>query len=142
VTEEEVWKALKQVKDPEFAASVVELGFIYRVAVSDTRIEVDYTLTAMGCPLAGMIDADIKRVLRGALRAALRKGEGETSGDASADPAGEGLAGGGKARAFLKKALGLGPIGGVTVVPRLVWEPPWGPERMSDGLKLRWGYPI
>lgn len=151
MTEEEVWKALEQVKDPEFDASVVELGLIYRVAVSDTRIEVDYTLTSIGCPLAGIIDTEIKRVLRGALRAAARDGAGEAPGAGEgaeddkgtfADGDGRGRVKGGKAREFLKKALGLGPIDGVTVVPKLVWEPLWGTERMSDELKLRWGYPI
>ena len=46
--------ALKSVYDPEIPADIYELGLIYRVDVDDDRnIEVDMTLTAPGCPVAG-----------------------------------------------------------------------------------------
>ena len=46
--------ALKTVYDPEIPADIYELGLIYRVEVDDDRnIEVDMTLTAPGCPVAG-----------------------------------------------------------------------------------------
>jgi metal-sulfur cluster biosynthetic enzyme len=28
------------------------------------------------------------------------------------------------------------------VLPRLVWSPPWEPERMSESIKLELGYPL
>jgi metal-sulfur cluster biosynthetic enzyme len=28
------------------------------------------------------------------------------------------------------------------VLPRLVWSPPWGPERMSEAVRLELGYPV
>ena len=46
--------ALKTVFDPEIPVDIYELGLIYRLEVDDDRnIEVDMTLTAPGCPVAG-----------------------------------------------------------------------------------------
>lgn len=46
--------ALKTVFDPEIPVDIYELGLIYRLDVDDDRnIEVDMTLTAPGCPVAG-----------------------------------------------------------------------------------------
>jgi len=46
--------ALKSVYDPEIPVDIYELGLIYRLDVDDDRnIEVDMTLTAPGCPVAG-----------------------------------------------------------------------------------------
>ncbi len=46
--------ALKSVYDPEIPADIYELGLIYRVDVDDNRnIDIDMTLTAPGCPVAG-----------------------------------------------------------------------------------------
>lgn len=46
--------ALKTVYDPEIPVDVYELGLIYRIDVDDDRnVEVDMTLTAPACPVAG-----------------------------------------------------------------------------------------
>ena len=46
--------ALKTVFDPEIPVDIYELGLIYRLEADDQRnIEVDMTLTAPGCPVAG-----------------------------------------------------------------------------------------
>jgi len=46
--------ALKTVYDPEIPVDIYELGLIYKIDVDDDRnIEVDMTLTAPGCPVAG-----------------------------------------------------------------------------------------
>jgi FeS assembly SUF system protein len=46
--------ALKTVFDPEIPVDIYELGLIYRLDVDAERnIEVDMTLTAPGCPVAG-----------------------------------------------------------------------------------------
>jgi FeS assembly SUF system protein len=51
---EEIIAAIKTVYDPEIPVDVFELGLIYKVDVSDDRdVEVDMTLTAPGCPVAG-----------------------------------------------------------------------------------------
>lgn len=46
--------ALKTVYDPEIPVDIYDLGLIYRLEVDDDRnVEVDMTLTAPGCPVAG-----------------------------------------------------------------------------------------
>jgi FeS assembly SUF system protein len=46
--------ALKTVYDPEIPSDIYELGLIYKIDVDDERnVEVDMTLTAPGCPVAG-----------------------------------------------------------------------------------------
>ena len=45
---------LKTVFDPEIPVDIYELGLVYRLDVDDDRnIEIDMTLTAPGCPVAG-----------------------------------------------------------------------------------------
>jgi FeS assembly SUF system protein len=51
---DDVVAALKTVFDPEIPVDIYELGLIYRLDVDEARnIEVDMTLTAPGCPVAG-----------------------------------------------------------------------------------------
>jgi FeS assembly SUF system protein len=46
--------ALKTVYDPEIPVDIYELGLIYRIDVDAERnVELDMTLTAPGCPVAG-----------------------------------------------------------------------------------------
>jgi FeS assembly SUF system protein len=50
----DIVSALKTVFDPEIPADIYELGLIYRVDIDDNRnIDIDMTLTAPGCPVAG-----------------------------------------------------------------------------------------
>ena len=47
-------EAIKTVYDPEIPVDIYELGLIYKIDVDDNRnIDVDMTLTAPGCPVAG-----------------------------------------------------------------------------------------
>ena len=58
---DDIVAALKTVYDPEIPADIYELGLIYRVDVDDDRnIEVDMTLTAPGCPVAGEMPGWVK----------------------------------------------------------------------------------
>lgn len=51
---EGVVTALKTVFDPEIPVNIYDLGLIYRIDVIDRRlIDIDMTLTAPGCPVAG-----------------------------------------------------------------------------------------
>ncbi|HWA00729.1 MAG TPA: SUF system Fe-S cluster assembly protein [Caulobacterales bacterium] len=44
----------KTVFDPEIPVDIYELGLIYKVDINDDRhVEIDMTLTAPGCPVAG-----------------------------------------------------------------------------------------
>ena len=53
--ERDVWAALYQVEDPEMPVSIVDLGLIYGLDVSDGEATVDMTLTYSGCPAREII---------------------------------------------------------------------------------------
>jgi phenylacetate-CoA oxygenase PaaJ subunit len=59
VTEDTVWEALRRVQDPEYPMSVVDLGLVYAVRVSDGVVAIDVTFTSIGCPAIEMIVEDI-----------------------------------------------------------------------------------
>ena len=86
--------ALKSVYDPEIPADIYELGLIYRVDIDDDRnIDIDMTLTAPGCPVAGEMPG------------------------------------------WVENAVSLvAGVGNVNV--NMVFDPPWGPERMSDEARV------
>jgi FeS assembly SUF system protein len=51
---EDIIAALRTVHDPEIPVNIYDLGLIYRIDVKDQGvIEIDMTLTAPGCPVAG-----------------------------------------------------------------------------------------
>ena len=53
-TIDEIIAALRTVFDPEIPVNVYDLGLIYTVDISQHgRIDIDMTLTAPGCPVAG-----------------------------------------------------------------------------------------
>lgn len=56
-TEEQIREALKTVNDPELGHNLVDLGLIYSIEIDAERgfVEVEMTLTSMGCPIAGEI---------------------------------------------------------------------------------------
>ena|SRR3970040_2067928 len=63
VNEELVREALQNVFDPELRISIMELGLVYDVDISDGTVKVTYTLTSPGCPLGPVIDGQIQDTL-------------------------------------------------------------------------------
>lgn len=97
LTQEQIIDALKTIYDPEIPVNIYDLGLIYRVDLADDgSVEVDMTLTAPACPVAGSLPHEVGRVV-----------------DAVPE---------------VKE----------TIV-RLVWDPPWSQERMSDEALLQLG---
>ena len=61
ITSEQIWQALEEVKDPEIpVVSVVEMGIVRDVVVSDSGVEVTMTPTFSGCPALDVMRHDIK----------------------------------------------------------------------------------
>ncbi|MDA0699967.1 MAG: iron-sulfur cluster assembly protein [bacterium] len=54
-------EALKVVRDPEIPVNIVDLGLVYRLDVDDDGlVDVEMTLTSVGCPVQDMIRADVE----------------------------------------------------------------------------------
>ncbi|WP_018130684.1 metal-sulfur cluster assembly factor [Effusibacillus pohliae] len=100
--ERRLWQALKEVLDPEFPVSVVDMGLIYKIEEQDGHVVVTMTFTAVSCACMDWIEQDIeKRLLR--------------------EP------------------------GVRSVEIRVVWDPPWTSERLSEEAKQkmrRWGVSV
>ena len=57
--------AFKTVYDPEIPVDIYELGLIYKVDIDDDRkVDIDMTLTAPGCPVAGDMPGWIETAAR------------------------------------------------------------------------------
>lgn len=96
-TEDQVIAALRTVHDPEIPVNIYDLGLIYDTTIHDDgTIEIEMSLTAPGCPVAGEMPGEVARAV------AALPGAGE-------------------------------------VTARLVWDPPWTPERMSEDARLALG---
>lgn len=58
---EQIIAALKTVQDPEIPVDIYELGLIYRLDIHPSGdVEVDMTLTAPGCPVAGEMPGQVQ----------------------------------------------------------------------------------
>jgi len=62
---ERIIQVLKEVYDPEIPVNVYDLGLIYEISVDERRrARIKMTLTAVGCPLAGMIIYRVKEAVK------------------------------------------------------------------------------
>lgn len=59
-----VREALEQVIDPEVGVNIVDLGLVYRIEVTDKRVEVDMTMTSAACPLGAQLQEETQAVIR------------------------------------------------------------------------------
>lgn len=62
--EEEIWEVLDEIPDPHIPVSLVDMGMIYEVDVSNGDVEVIMTYPCMGCPAYEFIQNDIKSAIR------------------------------------------------------------------------------
>lgn len=65
VTEKDVKKALRGVKDPELNLDLVVLGLVYDVEVDGGKVDVTMSLTSPMCPVAGQIVEDARNAVLG-----------------------------------------------------------------------------
>jgi len=60
-----VLEALKNVYDPEIPVNIVDLGLVYGVDVDDEgNVRIRLTLTAPGCPVAGIVVMQAEEIVR------------------------------------------------------------------------------
>jgi len=64
-----VTEALISVIDPEVALSIVDVGLIYGVTITDGKADVVMTMTSAACPVTDVIIEDVERELAKALPA-------------------------------------------------------------------------
>lgn len=64
VTPEQVFAALRDVADPEWPVSIVDMGLVCGVAVEDGVVRVTLTFTSTACPCMEMIQDDVRERLR------------------------------------------------------------------------------
>ena len=64
-TEAAIWRALATITDPEMPVSLVDMGMVYRVAVTGDVAEIDLTFTSIGCPAMDMILDDVRAAVGG-----------------------------------------------------------------------------
>jgi len=61
---EEIIAALRTVLDPEIPVNIYDLGLIYSISVNELNIaQIEMTLTAPGCPVAGEIVGWVQRAV-------------------------------------------------------------------------------
>ena len=63
--EARLWRALREVEDPEIPVSVVGMGLIVSVGYVpvERRADLQITFTTMGCPAMEFIEEDIREAL-------------------------------------------------------------------------------
>lgn len=61
---DEIVAALRTVHDPEIPVNIYDLGLVYRIDVTKFGfVQIDMTLTAPGCPVAGDIVMNVQNVV-------------------------------------------------------------------------------
>jgi metal-sulfur cluster biosynthetic enzyme len=56
-------QALRRVVDPELALTIVDVGLVYAVTVTDRHVQVSITMTSAACPVADVIVAEVEAQL-------------------------------------------------------------------------------
>jgi len=61
-----VLEALKNVYDPELGINIVDLGLVYDVQSDEQGgVDIQYSLTTMGCPIGPLIEDQMRGFLKG-----------------------------------------------------------------------------
>lgn len=63
--EEDIIETLKTIHDPEIPVNIYELGLVYKIDIKDSGYaNIEMTLTAPACPVAGEIIAEVDNKIR------------------------------------------------------------------------------
>ena len=67
-SEEAVLEAMQSVYDPEIPVNIFELGLIYDYKLAaDGNVSIEMTLTAPGCPVAGVLPGHLAQTVAGVI---------------------------------------------------------------------------
>ena len=55
--------ALRNVHDPELGINIVDLGLVYDVSIDEGKVQLQYTLTTMGCPIGPLIEEQMRQLV-------------------------------------------------------------------------------
>jgi metal-sulfur cluster biosynthetic enzyme len=63
ISVDQVLEAISEIIDPELRINIVDLGLIYKINIIPEKamIEVDMTLTSMGCPIGPELIAQVQQ---------------------------------------------------------------------------------
>ncbi len=61
--EQKIVEELKKIYDPEIPMNIVDLGLIYNMDWQDDQVTLRMTLTAPGCPVAGILQEEVKSAI-------------------------------------------------------------------------------
>ncbi|HEY1197350.1 MAG TPA: iron-sulfur cluster assembly protein [Thermoplasmata archaeon] len=61
--EQLITENLKQIYDPEIPMNIVDLGLIYGFEWTNDAVNLKMTLTAVGCPVAGILAEEVKAAI-------------------------------------------------------------------------------
>lgn len=64
VDTEAVFDALRECYDPEIPVNIVDLGLVYLLRIEGSAVSITMTLTAIGCPVAGDVMAEVETRVR------------------------------------------------------------------------------
>lgn len=59
----DILEALRLVIDPELGINIVDLGLVYEIHVTGTKVVIDMTLTSAACPLTDVLEEQVAEVL-------------------------------------------------------------------------------
>ena len=63
---EAVLEALRNVYDPELGINIVDLGLVYEIQTDERGgVDIQYSLTTMGCPIGPLIEDQMRGFLTG-----------------------------------------------------------------------------
>jgi FeS assembly SUF system protein len=63
---EAIIAALRSVHDPEIPVNIYDLGLVYAIdAIGEKEIRIQMTLTAPGCPVAGILPRQVEKAVEG-----------------------------------------------------------------------------
>lgn len=63
--QQQVIAALRTVYDPEIPVNIYDLGLVYAIDIdADNTVAIDMTLTAPGCPVAGILPGQVEAAVR------------------------------------------------------------------------------